>query len=125
MKDIDLNKLSRKELIAYCKEKIVNFSNVDLNNKDLSEEEKVNLFKQQIDIIFHLTDVIEKDDVEIRELNLNINKLIKQIDNKDYKLARQLSDRFAPKTEKSEYIVNEVEKVIEEENKEKEVKKLR
>ena len=124
MKDIDLNKLSREELIAYCKEKIVNFSNVDLNNKDLSEEEKVNLFKQQIDIIFHLTDVIEKDDVEIRELNLNINKLIKQIDNKDYKLARQLSDRFAPKTEKSEYIVNEVEKVIEEENKEKEVKKV-
>ena len=77
MKDIDLNKLSREELIAYCKEKIVNFSNVDLNNKDLSEEEKVNLFKQQIDIIFHLTDVIEKDDIEIRELNLNINKLIK------------------------------------------------
>ena len=44
MKNIDLNTLSKEELIKFCKEQLDNFKKTDLKDKSLSDEEKINLF---------------------------------------------------------------------------------
>lgn len=105
MKDIDINKLSDNEIIEQfgpAAQMIIKLKNDNkiISNKLSKTIDKLSNTENKLDETKKKLSVSE---AKLAEANLMIQQLYEAIDNKNYKLLKQLKDRFAPGT-KVEYV---------------------
>lgn len=133
MKDIDINKLSDNEIIEQfgpAAQMIIKFKNdnktisnkleesknsidkikTELNKAESKLNKTNNKLSKTIDKLSKAVDKLDEtekklsvSEAKLAEANLMIQQLYEAIDNKNYKLLKQLKDRFAPGT-KVEYV---------------------